>query len=54
LQIFHFFSYIFIISGRTFWQEPSDHEDDDDEILILDVDEELLKEMDLLLKDLML
>jgi hypothetical protein len=35
-----------------FQAEPSGHEDDD--ILILDVDEDLLKEMDSLLKDLIL
>jgi hypothetical protein len=52
LQICHFLSYVYIISGRTFWQECP--EDDDDDILILDVDEDLMKEMDDLISDLKL
>jgi hypothetical protein len=50
LQISHFLSYIFIISGSTFLQECPEDADDDD-ILILD-DEDLVKEMDDLFSDL--
>jgi hypothetical protein len=49
LQICHFLSYIFIISGTTFLQECV--EDADDDILIL-VDEDVVNEMDKLFSDL--